>query len=285
MLQYLKLFFISLVSGIFVALPASSSAHFAYLNNVLRFTENDDEAVFYLSVVTLVFSVISFFFVKKLVAKGFKVLSKSSKASSAERTPYINMFVCLGISMFSALIMLIPYSKGKLLSDIFTKHLVSKDMLVMAVSSVAVGFIGFCSVWYSRQRNRRVHKFSTKSDIIRMTVYSFISNFFPGFSRFSISSGSLIVSGVNDKVVVRDVLLYMSPSLFIMSLIRIIRCLIAGVSVDVLMLAVCVAASVLGSVIVLNLIKKINIKHILLYFSVYSVLLGILAVITAFYLI
>ena len=284
MLQYLKLLLISFICSIFTAFPASGAGHFAYLNNVLNFTQNKNEAVFYVSIVSLVFSATSLFFVRKLYFKGVRILSGGANASKAERANYKNMFICVLITVVASLIMLIPYGKGKLLSDIFGSYLCENDMLVVAASSVLSGLISVAAIWYSKQKSKLTRKNSGKADVVRMTVYSSLSAFFPGFSRVSAAADSLIVSGIDEGVVIRDVLLYTAPPTFTLSVIRIVRCIISGVSLDPVMLAVCVGVSLLGSIISLNLMKKVNIRSVITFFSIYSVLLGILTAVTSFVL-
>ena len=284
MIQYLKLLIISFISSLFIAMPASSSGHFAYLNNVLSFTDNKNDAVFYSSIITLVFSITSLFVVRKLFRKGFNTLGRNSDASEPEKDVYRNMFVCVIISVISGLIMLVPYGKGKILSDIFGGFLISDDMLVVSAASVLCGVCSFVAIWYSKQQNKEVRRSASKSDAVRMTIYSSIASFIPGFSRFSAASNSLIVSGIDENSVIRDTLLYTTPATLTLSIIRIVRCIIKGVAIDPIMIAICAVVSLLGSILILALVRKVNIKQLIVFFSIYSIIFGFGAVLTMFLL-
>ena len=282
MIHYFKLLIISFICSVFVAFPVSSGGHFAYLNNVLTFTTDKNEASFYFSIISFVFSIASLICVRKLYFKGFKALGR--KYQGKDKDSYKKMFVGILISLASSLVMIIPCGKGKLLSDIFVSFLNSKDMLVVASGSIFGGICSIAAIWYSRVRAKEVKRSASNSDIIRMTCYSLLSNFFPGFSKMSVASNSLIVSGVSENSVIRDALLYMSPAIFLLSLIRIIRCLVSGVGLDPIMIGICAIVSAFGSYVSLSLIRRVNIKSIIIFFSVYSVIFGIGTLLTVFFL-
>ena len=111
--------------------------------------------------------------------------------------------------------------------------------------------------------------------MIRFDLYQLPAFFFPGFSHIGSGAAALTVSNVDDRVIAREVLLYLAPSTFLIGVTRIVRYILAGVTLDPVMIAVCVGASLVSCAVIVNAIGKINARKLYLFSCVYSVLFGI----------
>ena len=283
MIEYIKTFIISFVASLFAPVAASSSAHYALFENILSFSKTQEESAFYYSIIALSFSLVSLFFVRKIYSKGLKAVFGKSKNISNKKT-YKSMMKGVLISLIPCALMLIPVSKEKLVLDYFSNYLWKNNILVSAFCCFAMGFVIFIAAWFLRQKNIDKHRNSSLSDVARVTVYQTVSHIFPGLSPVSLSATGLIVSGVEESVVIRDVLLYTSPSLFVISVMRMVRVLLAGMDVDPIKVVICAVTALMGNIIMLNIVSKVNIKKSFFFFSAYSVLFGIFMIIASLFI-
>lgn len=265
---------ISLISGLLSPVAVSSSSHFAFMDSIMSVTESREESVLYFSVISLAFALTALFFVRKIYLKGFQcVFSKNGDLKNKEL--YKSMMQSILISLIPAAVMLIPIGKNKMVLDLFGDYLWKNNILIGAFCTFAVGFILLVALWYSKQKNEQKHRNSSKTDVLRMSLYQIVSFIFPGASHVSLSASSLIVSGVDDSVVMREVFIYITPSMLVVSVARIIKSLLSGPVIDPVMLALCAVFSLIGTAVMLHFVSKINIKKSLLFFSVYGVIAGI----------
>lgn len=274
MIDYIKTAIISFITSIFSPVAASSSAHFVFLENVLSFSKNKEESAFYYSIISLTFALTAIFFVRKIYIKGFKSLSKKKDKSSVGKA-YKDMMTGLLISLIPAVLMLVPISKERLLLDVFTDYLWKNNILVSSFCCFAMGFVILVAAWFSKQKNIEKHRNSKKTDVLRISLYQIAAHIFPGLSSVSLSATGLIVSGVEESVIMRDVLIYISPSMLLISVMRIVRTALLGVELDVLKIILCAVFAFLGNILMLNVVSKINIKKSFVFFSVYSVIFAI----------
>ena len=91
----------------------------------------------------------------------------------------------------------------------------------------------------------------------------------------------MLMSDVHPKVIMREVYLYLAPSVFFVSLAKIIRYLVNDTIVDVVSVVIGVVIFSIISFVVIKLIAKFNTKSVLRFFSLYSALLGIGAIVFA----
>ncbi|MGN0467360.1 MAG: undecaprenyl-diphosphate phosphatase [Acutalibacteraceae bacterium] len=274
-MQYIKMLIMSLITGIFGPLASSSSAHFVFLNKVLNFSDDSNEVNFYFSIVSIMFAVVGIFFVRKIYSKGFKSVfaGKSKKIANAEA--YKSMMTGVLISLIPVLVMCIPMSKTTFLFDVFDNYLTGSSMLVCAFCCFASGFLLLVALWYAKNKNIVTHRSSEKKDVVRMSLYQIPAFIFPGFSHVCSSAACMEISGVDDRTIMREIFIFMTPSTLLINIIRVIRCITLGVSINFILILVCVLASLAGSIVIFNLVSKINVRRSFLFFSIYSILLGI----------
>ncbi len=281
MIEYIKIAVAALIGGIFAPLPASSSAHFAFLNSFMNISDESNMLGFYYSLISIVASVIMLSYVRKIYARAAKKVfaSKSADNSKAYKTMIVNTIV----SLIAAVIMFIPYSKGKLLLDVFPLNLTSNNILVSAFCCFACGFILIVAIWFSRQKNQNKHRAAKKYDIVRFTIYQIPANFLPGFSHIANGAVSLSVSNVEESVMMRELYLYVAPSMLVINVGRVISYIVrGGITFDPIMIAICVVFAAIGCAVMFPLISKVNIRKTFAFFSVYSIVFGIIMTVMSF---
>lgn len=283
MIEYIKTFIISFISSVFAPVAASSSAHYAFLENILSFSDTKEESAFYYSVISVVFALTSMFFVRKIYKKGFSAVFCKSKKLSNKKT-YRTMMKGVLISLVPCAIMLIPVSENKLVLDYFTNYLWKNNILVTAFCCFAMGFVIVIAAWFAKQNYIDKHRNSSLADVARITVYQTVSYIFPGLSPVSLTATGLIVSAVEESVIIRDVLIYTSPSLLVISIMRLVRVLSGGFELDMIKLSICVASALIGNILMLNIVSKVNIKKSFFFFSVYSVIFGLFMIIASLFI-
>lgn len=282
MLEYIKIFIISLFSSLFAPLAASSSAHFSFLNSVLDFSEDGKQLGFYFSIISLIFFCTSIFFVRKIYLKGFMSLGKKSSQKLKNVNGYRTMMQSLLISLIPAVLMFIPVSKEKFLCDVLFDYFSASNILISAFCSIAGGFMLIIALWYSRNKKGRTKKSSKKTDVLRLGIYQIPAYIFPGFSHVTSAATSLTLDMVDERVIMRETFLYVAPSGFVVSLLRVIRFILADVILDPIMIAVCLIGALVGSIVMLNIVSHLNIRKSFLFFSIYSIIFGLAVGVIAF---
>ena len=283
MLEYIKTVIIAFISSVFAPVAASSSAHFVLFENILSFSKTKEESAFYYSIISVIFSLVSMFFVRKIYKKGFIVVFGKKKKTDNMKT-YKTMMKGILVSLVPCVLMLIPVSSEKIVLDYFTDYLWKNNILVSAFCCFAMGFVLLIAAWFTKQKSIDKHRNSTLTDVARITVYQTISYIFPGLSPVSLSATGLIVGGVEESVIIRDVLIYTSPSLFLISIMRLVKTSLTLIEFDIIKIAICVLSAVAGTVLMLNIVSKVNIKKSFLFFSVYSVLFGLFMIIASLFI-
>lgn len=285
MFEYIKILVISFVSGAFAPLPISSSAHYAYLNSVLHFSTDADTLGFYYSIISVVFSLVVFVFLRKLYSKSIASVFKGGKTTkSNKQKQYKSVVVNLLISLLPATVLFIPVSKSAFLFDVFADYFTDDHLMVTSFCCIASGIILTVAVWYSCKRTGKAKRITKASGIVRFGIYQLPAYIFPGFSHISSGAAALTVSDVDDVVITREVLLYLAPSTFVVGVVRIVRYIIAGVTLDPVMILICIAACLVASAVVVNAIGKISAKRLYAFACVYSIIFGLFIFLATFYI-
>lgn len=276
MIEYIKMLIISFITGIFAPLATSSSAHFNFLNFVLDYSEDEQQLGLYFSIISLVFSVVAIFFVRKIYAKGFQSLSKKGSSKLKNPQVYKKMMTSLLISLIPVVLVFIPVSKEKLLSDLFFEYFSRSNILISAFCCGSCGIILLVALWYSKSKRPGGKKSSKNSDVLRMSIYQIPAYIFPGFSHVASAATSLVVGAVDERIILREILIYLAPSSFLISAIRIARFILAGVVLDPVTIAVCAIGALAGNIIMFNIASHLNIRKTFLFISLYSMIFGLL---------
>lgn len=286
MLEYIKMLIMSFVSGAFSALPVSSSAHYAFLNSVLHFSEDTNTVGFYFSVISATFSLVVFFFLRKLYTKALGAVfgGKSKKSDIKKQKQYKSIALNLLLSLLPALIMLFPVSKTEFMFDLFDDYFSDGHLMVTSFCCIAGAVLLSVAIWYARNKTEKTVRSTLSSGVVRFGIYQLPAYFFPGFSHVGAGAAALTVSSVDDRVIAREVLLYLAPSGFVVSVARIVRYILAGVTLDPVMIIVCVLACVLSGSVVVNALGRINVRKLYLFSCLYSAVFGIFIFLASFYI-
>ena len=92
----------------------------------------------------------------------------------------------------------------------------------------------------------------------------------------------MLMGDVHAKVVMREVYLYLAPSMFMVNIIKIIRYLMNDVIIDASLAVVGIVVFAVMCYLTMRLVAKFNTRKVLSTFSIYSVLLGLGAVVLTF---
>ena len=283
MLYYIKMLIIALISGMFTALPVSFGAHYAYLSSVLSFTNDKALLGFYYAVIATVFSLIVFGYLRRIYRKAlvYSFVTKKGADPSSKKS-YRRILLNLLISLIPAAVMFIPVPNVGLVLDIFTNLLQENYLLVTASCCVGSGLFLFIAVWYTRQHYGEPVRSSGYLSVLRFAVYQLLGYLLPGVSNVAIGSTSLLLTDVEPKVIVRELLLYLAPSMFVINVARIVRYILAGIVLNPVMIALAAVGAGLGSLLMIHLISKYNVRKHFVFFAVYSIVFGLFIAVSAF---
>ena len=275
MIEYIKIIIIALVCGFMAPLPSSASAHFSLLSSAVSLTEDESKLGFYFAVFSVAFSVSVFICLRKIYSKSFKAIFVRKSAKSENLKVYRNVAKNVILTMLPIAVLFVPVSKGTLLIDYFDKFLAGNGLYLTGVACIINALILVISRWYTKQENRKLKRVCGTMSALRMSVYQLVSFIVPGFSHVSSGATNMLMSDVHPKVILREVYLYLAPSMFVVNVAKIARYLLKDTIVDVVSVVIGAFTVMLTSYLIMKLIAKFNPKKILSFFSVYSALLGI----------
>ena len=282
MIEYIKIIIIALVCGFMAPLPSSASAHFSVLSSAVSLTSDESKLGFYFAVFSLAFSVSVFICLRKIYSKSIKAVFVKKSTKGENLRVYRNVAKNIFLTILPVILLFIPLSKDTILIDYFDKFLTGNGLYLTGVACVINALILIIARWYAKQENRKLKRVCGTMSALRMSVYQLVSFVVPGFSHISSGATNMLMSDVHPKVIMREVYLYLAPSMFIVNLAKIVRYLIKDTIVDVVSVVIGAAVVMLVSYLVMKLIAKFNPKKVLGFFSLYSALLGIGVVLFTF---
>ena len=117
---------------------------------------------------------------------------------------------------------------------------------------------------------------------VRCSVYQLISYVIPGVSRVSSAATNMLICDVDSKVVVREIYLYIAPQMFFVNLIKALRYGLSDAVVDPIMIVIGAGVAAAMAVLVVTKMSKVNIRRTFTFFSIYSVVFGIVSAVLSF---
>ena len=276
MIEYIKMLIISLVNGVMMPLPVSSSAHVSFLNKVLGYTESGSVLSFYYAVFSIAFSLIIFFNLRKIYSKIFKCLFKGEKNDKTAVT-YKKAGKNIIYSLIPSVLLFVPVSKDMLIIDYFDKFLSSSGLLLTTFASLISALIFVVAVWYTKQNNAPTIRSASTKTVIRSAIYNLIAFVVPGTSKIAIGSVNMLICDIDQRVIMREVYLYSAPVIFVVSVVKIIRGLVVDLVVDPLAIIIGAVVSIIASAIIVNFVSKVNMRKLLGFFAWYAVIFGVSA--------
>ncbi len=279
MIDYIKIIILALVTGVTMPLPTSSAAHFSFVNDIISF--NDDGAVlsFVYSFFTVIFAVVVLVLLRKIYLKSIKsVFIKDSDELGAYKKIALNIL----LSVIPSLILLVPISKDKLLMDYFSTFISESGIFLSAFAGIISSLILVVAIWYTKQNYAKTKRVSSTKNVLRASFYQIIAHVVPGMSHISIGGANYLLSDIDSKVLVREILLYLAPQMLVIGLVRIIRMLVADLIVDPLVL---IAGGIVFAIIsfaTVKLLSKVNIRRLFMFFAIYTAVTSVAAGVLSF---
>lgn len=283
MIEYIKAAIISIIGGLFAPLPFSHSAGYSYLSYILDFNQNSSLGIFYYSIISVAFSLAVFFSLRKIYFKGIRALFSTKNSKIQNRSGYRRLMLNLLISLIPAAVMCVPYSKDKIVLDLFNEQLGTKHLLVTALCCVGSGLFLLISHWYTKQNFAQTKRSADTKSLVRFSIYQIPAYFLPGVSCVSLGTTSFLISDIDNRVIVREMLTYIAPSMLTVNVVRLVRvCMGGGFIPNPVMIAVSAVCALAGSLLMIRLLSKIEFKKICIFFSFFSIVFGAAAALVLF---
>lgn len=280
MIEYIKIIIMSIFTGVLLPLPTSAAAHYSYLNIVLDFSESEEVLGFYYSVMTLVFSALIFVFFRKIYITSLKNLV--NRNGENKNKDYRNLIIGTALSLPVSLVLCIPVSTDRLLMDYFDLFLKGNGMLLTALASIISGALFITAFWYtSKSDNPKIKLISVKSSL-RLSFYQLFSYVIPGLSHICTAGTNLLISDIEPGRLMAHIYTYMAPQMFFISIIKIIRGIAGEAVINPVSVIICVVVSALASWLFMSLSTKVNMKKLMVFFSIYSVIIGLFIAVGSF---
>ncbi len=282
MIEYIKMIIIALVCGFMAPLPTSSSAHYSLLNEAVSFTADENKLGFYFALFSVTFSVVIFFCLRKIYIKTLTSMFKKKSQNTDNLKVYKNVAKNILLTLIPIAVLLIPTGEGELIIDYFDKFLLGNGLYLTGFACIINALVLIVARWYAKQENRKLKRVCGTMSALRMSVYQLVSYIVPGFSHVASGATNMLMSDVHTKVIMREVYLYLAPSMFIVNIAKIVRYLINDTIIDAVMAVVGIVIFAIISYIVMRLVAKFNARKVLAFFSVYSAILGAGAIVLTF---
>lgn len=285
MIEYLKMILVAIVTGFTAPMPASSAAHFNFFSNVLGLPGDNLRFSLYYNSFVFVFSLVILFSFRKTVTRGFK-LALMSSAETEKLNVRDNKYFVRNVlfSLLPTLILFVPVSKGKLLMDYLDSFLNQSGLILSGIASVVTACILIVAIWYTAKSKNPLRRAVDKKTVLRMSFYQLPCYVIPGFSHIAAGAVNLFISDISSKSLVGQLYIYLAPSMFFVSAIKLIRLLFNGILYDPLVLVVGVIVFAIVSRLTIHFTSKINIRRLFTYFCIYSVIFGVFSTVVSFFI-
>lgn len=282
MIEYIKMIIIALVCGFMAPLPTSSSAHFSLINKAVTFASDENKLGFYFALFGVTFAVVIFFCLRKIYVKTLTSVFKKKSPGADNLNVYRNVAKNILISLIPMAVLFVPVGEGKLLLDYFDKFLLGNGLYLTGFACIINALVLLVARWYAKQENRKLKRVCGTMSALRMSVYQLVSYIVPGFSHIASGAANMLMSDVHPKVIMREVYLYLAPSMLIVNIVKIIRYLMGDTIIDAVMAVIGITVFAVMSYIVMRLVAKFNARKVLAFFSIYSAILGAGALVLTF---
>lgn len=282
MIEYIKMIIIALVSGFMAPLPTSSSAHFSILSKAVSLTADESKLGFYYALFGITFSVVIFFCLRKIYFKSLKSIFIKSSKNDVNLRIYKNVAKNIFLTIIPMILLFIPVGNGDLLIDYFDKFLSGNGLYLTGVACIVNALVLLVARWYAKQEDKKLKRVCSTMSALRMSAYQLVSYIVPGFSHVASGSTNMLLGDVHPKVIMREVYLYLAPSMFVVNIVKIVRYLINDTIINAITAVVGIVVFAVISYIVMKLVAKFNTRRVLLFFSIYSAVLGVGAVLFTF---
>lgn len=285
MIEYLKTVVVAVVTAVTTPLPVSSAAHFNYFANVVGLSAESNILSLYYNTFIFVFSLVVFFAFRKTVCRGFR-LGFSKKSEPGVSKPRDNKYFIKNIlfSLIPAPLLFIPVSENKLAMDYLDTFLNVNGLILAGFACVISAMILIIAIWYTSKSKNPVRRAVDKKTVLRIAVYQLPCYIIPGFSHIASGAVNLFISDIGSKSLFGQLYIYLAPSMFFVSSVKIIRLLSSGVLFDPIALLLGAVVFAVVSRLVISLSTKSDVRRLFTFFSAYSILFGVLITVTSFFI-
>ncbi len=275
MIQYIKIAIMALISSVIMPLPASSSAHVSFLNKTLSYTTDSSVLSFYYAVFSFAFCVVVFFNLRKIYSKVFSSMFKSKGRGEKNAGAYKKVGKNIILSLIPLAILYIPVGENILIIDYFDKFLSSSGLLLSAFTSLMSSLVIVIAIWYTKQKNAPLKRAANTKTVMRSAFYELVAFGVPGMSKITLGSINMLICDIEPRVIMREVYLYVTPQIFVVSLIKIIHGLVIDLVVDPLAIIIGAAISVIAASIIIHFVSRVNMRKLLGFFAGYSAVFAV----------
>lgn len=282
MIEYLKMAIIALITGVTLPLPVSSAAHFNFFSNIAGLSGDNRRFSFYYSFFVLVFSLVVLFTFRKTVIRGFKLaFSSEGEIKSRDNKYFVKNIL---FSILPSLVLFIPVSKGKLLMDYLDNFFNTNGLILAGIASVVTACVLIIAMWYTAKTRNPSRRAVDKKTVLRMSFYQLPCYVIPGFSHIATGAVNLFISDIGSRNLVGQLYIYLAPSMFFISIVKVIRDVLSGVVFDPAVLISGAVIFALASRLVISLTTKINLRRLFAFFCGYSIIFGIFITAISFFI-
>lgn len=281
MIEYLKMFIVSVVTGLTAPLPTSSAAHFNFFANVVGFTADGTRMSLYYNIFMLCFSLAVFFVFRKTVLRGFRLALKKNEANGRDNKYFIKNFL---LSLLPTIILFIPLAEGKLLVDYMDSFLNINGLILAGFACVITACVLIVAIWYTSKTKNSTRRGVDKRTVLRLSFYQLPCYVIPGFSHVASGAVNLFISDINSRSLAEQLYIYLAPSMFAVSAVKIIRLLLTDIVLDPIEVVIGIIVSLISCTLVVHLTSKVNIRRLFAFFSAYSAIFGVFVIVISFFI-
>lgn len=282
MIEYIKMIIVAIISGVTLPLPVSSAAHFNFFSNIVGLSGDNHCFSLYYNLFMLVFSLVVLFTFRNTVYRGFKLAFSNKGDVKVRDNKYFVKNVLF--SILPTLILFVPVAKGKLLMDYLDNFFNTNGLILAGVACIVTALALIIALWYTAKNKNPLRRAVDKKTVLRMSVYQLPCYVIPGFSHIATGAVNLFISDVGSKSLVGQLYIYLAPSMFFVSIVKVIRGLFAGVVFDPAVLIVGIIIFAIVSRIIISLTTKINFRRLFSFFCGYSIVFGIFITVISFFI-
>ncbi len=285
MTEYIKTLVTAIFSGLTAPLPVSSSAHFNFFSNVTGISNDGARMALYYNGFMLVFAVVIFISFRKIFIGAIKsaFISKKKVENYSQLSGYRNILKNIGVTLIPTIILFVPVSKDKLLIDMADSFFNISSLILTGFSCVITACVLMLALWYTRKTDSRGSTAGIRS-ALRLSFYQLPCYIIPGFSHIAAGSANLLISDVKIKTFTSEMYVYLAPSLFLVSAVKLIKGIASGVLFDPVSLVLGMIGFGLAAKLVISLVSRFNLRRLFAFFSAYSAIFGIFVALISFYL-
>lgn len=282
MIEYIKMIIVAIITGVTLPLPVSSAAHFNFFSNIVGLSGDGQRFSLYYNFFVLVFSLVVLFTFRKTVIRGFSLAFSGKNESKVRDNKYFVKNILF--SILPSLVLFVPVTKDKLLMDYLNNFFNTNGLILSGIACVVTACVLVIALWYTSKNKNPLRRAVDKKTVLRMSFYQLPCYVIPGFSHIASGAVNLFISDIGSRSLVGQLYIYLAPSMFFVSIVKVIRGLFAGVVFDPAVLVAGIIAFAIASRIIISLTTKVNFRRLFAFFCGYSIIFGIFTTAISFFI-